>query len=315
MGETNIKQPRSRQSWLLRLVGVILFGVGLLAVFMGPLEMFCFYLFTEGGVFHYEGFGFGSFMFGNISAQILGYFFIAAIALPIGYGTIRQKRWARHLTMGLFRCWYILGLPLMVAFLFVLVSSKDASWIFAGFAGLLTFACYLFLPGLAIRLYNSPRANQFFSLDEAEKTWIEAIPIPLVGLAYVFVFFILVLFTQIFFNGLFPVFGTWLTGLNGIVLIDFAMIALAIVLWGMIRLQPWAWWGGWMFFSLMFISYTLTLVLSRWDEMLVVLNIPAYELQYLEQIPFQGTFFAVLAGIPFLLTIGSILRTRSFFHR
>ena len=219
MEDSDSIPKHSRQTWLLRLIGAILLGVGLIAAFLVPLEMFCFYLFSEGGVFHYEGFGFGSFMFGNISAQILGYFFIAAIALPIGYGTIQQKRWARHLTLGLFRCWYILGLPLIAAFFFVLVSSKEISWVYAGLIGLITFACYWFLPGLAIRIYNHPLTKQFFKLDEAESTWIEEIPIPLVGLAYVFAFFILVLYTQIFFNGLFPLFGSWLTGLNGIVLI------------------------------------------------------------------------------------------------
>ena len=40
--------------------------------------MYCFYLFSEGGRFHYEGFGFGSFMFGNIASQIVGYYLIAA---------------------------------------------------------------------------------------------------------------------------------------------------------------------------------------------------------------------------------------------
>ena len=127
MRETNLKRQINKQPWVLRLIGGGLLGLGLISAFLGPLEMFCFYLFSEGGMFHYEGFGFGSFMFGNISAQILGYFFIAAIAIPIGYGTMRQRRWARHLTLGFFQCWYTVGFPLMIAFIAVLVSSKDVS--------------------------------------------------------------------------------------------------------------------------------------------------------------------------------------------
>lgn len=315
MGENDSKRQNIKQTWVLRLIGASLLGLGLITTFLGPLEMFCFYLFSEGGVFHYEGFGFGSFMFGNISAQILGYFFIAAICLPIGYGTLRQRRWARHLTMGFLQCWYIVGFPLMIAFIAVLVSSKDVSWFIAGLTGLLALVGYLFLPRLAIRYYERALTKQLFGMDEAEPTWIEEIPIPLLGLAYVFVLFILILFTQILFNGAFPLFGTWQTGLIGIVLIDFAMITLAIVLWGMIRLRPWGWWCGMIFFSLMFISYTLTLLLSRWDEMLAVMNFPIFELQILANIPLQGIHLAALAGIPFLLTIRSMFRTRSHFHR
>jgi hypothetical protein len=315
MGESSIGLQQPRRVWILRLIGVFLLGIGLLTAFLGPLEMFCYYLFSEGGVFHYEGFRFGSFMFGNLSAQIQGYYFIAAVVLPIGYGTWRQKRWARHLTLGLFQGWYILGLPLMVAFFAVLVSSKDLPWVFAGLTSLLTLAGYLIIPILGKRFYNSPITKQLFAKDMSENTWLEGIPVPLVGLGYVFVLFVLILHTQIFFNGIFPLFGTWLTGLKGIVLIDFAMISLAIVLWGVLRVQPWAWWGGMISFSLLFVSYTLSLVLSSWGEMLEVLNLPAFELQFLDQIPLQGTFFAILVGIPFVLTIVSILRSRSFFLR
>ncbi len=39
-------------------IGVFLLLIGLAAALLGPLEMYCFYLFSEGGRFHYEGFGF-----------------------------------------------------------------------------------------------------------------------------------------------------------------------------------------------------------------------------------------------------------------
>ena len=54
--------------------GLILLLIGAASAFIAALEMYCFYLFSEGGRFHYEGFGFGSFMFGNLAAQIVGYY-------------------------------------------------------------------------------------------------------------------------------------------------------------------------------------------------------------------------------------------------
>lgn len=36
----------------------VLISVG--AAILGPVEMYCFYLFGNNGLFHYDGFGFGS---------------------------------------------------------------------------------------------------------------------------------------------------------------------------------------------------------------------------------------------------------------
>src|SRR5512137_3172380 len=78
-------------------IGVLSLLGGTAVGALGPLEMYCFYLFSEGGRFHYEGFGFGSFMFGNIASQIVGYYLIAAMLIPLGYGHLKVRRWARVL--------------------------------------------------------------------------------------------------------------------------------------------------------------------------------------------------------------------------
>lgn len=309
-GET---RPKAR-ILILRLCGAVLLLVGLLAAFLGPLEMFCFYLFSEGGAFHYEGFRFGSFMFGNIAAQIMGYYFIAALLIPIGYGTIRLRNWARHLTLAAFRFWVVAGLPLIVAFFFVLVSSKELALPAVVLAGILLVASYLVLPGLAIRFYDHPDTRLAFGTQGANRTWLEAIPAPVLGLSTVFLFFIVVLHVHIFFNGMFPLFGTWMSGLEGIVLIDISMMLLLVTLWGTVRVRRWAWWGALVYFCLMTLSYLLTLVVSSWEEILLALNPPAFEVEILQGIPLQGYHFAILAGIPFLLTIGLIVRSRPHFR-
>ena len=87
------------RSLILAAIGIPLLSVGIVAAFMGPIEMYCFYLFSEGGRFHYEGFGFGSFMFGNIASQIIGYYLIAFVCIPLGYGHLKKRRWARTLAL------------------------------------------------------------------------------------------------------------------------------------------------------------------------------------------------------------------------
>ena len=115
------------RSLVLGLIGACLLLVGVAAAFFGPLEIYCFYLFSEGGPFHYEGFGFGSFMFGNLALQIMGYYLIAVVLVPLGYGHLRRLRWVRLFSLTLLWFWLVVGLPLAVAFLFILFSSKELS--------------------------------------------------------------------------------------------------------------------------------------------------------------------------------------------
>ena len=129
---------------ILVLIGILLLAAGIVIGFFGPLEMYCFYLFSEGGRFHYEGFGFGSFLFGNIAAQIIGYYLIGIVGVGLGYGHLAMRRWARKLTLTLLWFWVIFGIPLTLVFLFVLFSSKELSMV----AGLIAFV----LSGLAYSL-------------------------------------------------------------------------------------------------------------------------------------------------------------------
>jgi hypothetical protein len=299
----------------LRLIGAGLLLAGLFAVFLGPVEMVCFYFFSEGGRFAYEGFGFGSFMFGNLSAQIMGYYLIGALLVPVGYGTLTLQRWARHLTLAALRFWVVAGLPLILAFFFVLVSSKEVTPPTAIVASVLLVAAYLLLPGLGARFYDSPGTRQSFRERETSATWIEGIPVPILALGYVFAFYLLVLHTHIYFNGMFPLFGAWLSGLPGIVAIDIGILTLAVVLWGTLRRSVWGWWGGLAYFSLMALSYVLTLLSSTWQGILSTADFPAYEIAILQGIPAQGYHLAIIVGVPFALTIWLIVRSRPCFGR
>lgn len=74
----------------LRIIGVVLIIVGIIAAYYGPLEIFVFYLFSEGGRFHYDGFGVGPFWFAALVVQNIGYYIIAALFLPVGIGHVHS---------------------------------------------------------------------------------------------------------------------------------------------------------------------------------------------------------------------------------
>jgi hypothetical protein len=156
------------RSRILKLIGVVALIAGVGVGLLGPLEMNVFYYFTEGGRFHYEGFGFGSFMFGVIAAQILGYYLIAIFLMPLGYGHLRLRRWARPLALTLLWFWLIVGIPIIVAALFVIVSNKDPSPIGVLLAIILLGFSYLVMPGLLIRFYQSREVCLAFEARDAK---------------------------------------------------------------------------------------------------------------------------------------------------
>jgi hypothetical protein len=294
-------------------VGSVLVLVGGIAAIAGPLDMYCFALFLEGGRFHYDGFGFGSFMFGNIACQIIGYYAIAAIFIPLGYGHLRLRRWARPFALAVLWSWLVLGIPLSIAFLFVLFTGKELSVTGAAVALIGVCLAYPLVPGLMIRFYRGRHVTSTFERAERYSTWIERLPVPIMVLGMLFAFYVLVLHVLILFNGVFPLFGIWLTGLPGIAVIDVGILCLVGLLWGVLRQQRWAWWGSLVYFTTMTASWSLTLATSTWSGILAALAFPPFEMAILRGIPLQGAHFAALAGVHLVLTLIAILRARDSF--
>ena len=304
-------QDRSR---ILVLIGVLLLLVGLACAVLGPVEIYCFYLFSEGGPFYYEGFGFGSFMFGNIASQIIGYYLIAIVCIPLGYGHLRMRRWAGTLSLTLLGFWLVAGVPLIVVFMFILFSAKELSLAGALIAVISTILSYTLVPGLLIWFYRSRDVKLTFETRDPNSYWIEAVPLPVLVLGSLFLLYAIALHILIFFNGIFPVFGVWLFDLQGVLLIDILIVCLAGLIWGTLRLRTWAWWGSLAYFGLMTLSSILTLSRSSLLDILSAMNLPKMETEILQRMPLHGLHFAPLIGIPLLATLGLIVYSKRYFE-
>ena len=301
------------RSLVLALLGAPLLLIGTTAALLGPAEMYCFYLFSDGGRFHYQGFGFGSFMFGNIAAQIVGYYLIAIVLISLGYGHLKVRRWARPLSLALLWSWLVVGMPLALVFFFILLATKELSVPAVLVTVVLLAASYFVIPGLLIRFYRSRDVRLTFEAKDPRSGWIERLPVPVLRLAALELFYTVVLHIPILFNGIFPLFGTWALGLQGILLLDASIACLALLTWGVLRQRTWAWWGSLIYFGLMISSAIVTLSTSSYADILSILSFPPTEVAFLDGLPFQGFHFAVLIGIPLLLTLGVIVLARPHF--
>jgi hypothetical protein len=302
---------------VLALFGSALLLVGILAAFLGPVEIYCFYLFSEGGRFYYEGFGFGSFMFGHIASQILGYYVIAAVFIPLGYGHLRVRRWARTLGVTLFWFWLVLGLPLMIVFLGTLFSAKDLPPAVALGVVVALALSYPLVPVLLIRFYQGHNVRWTFDTRDPDPCWIEGLPQPILVLSSLFVFYAIVLHVPIFFNGLFPCLGVWLTGLQGIIALDIAIMGFVGLTWGTLTQRGWAWWGALLWVGLLTLTSIGTFLASSYQEILAAMSLPPFEMGILQGVPLEGGHLAAFVGIPLVVTLVVLLFSKRHFgaHR
>jgi len=311
---TNRNVAHRDRSPILVAIGALLLLIGIAAALLGPVEMYCFYLFSEGGRFHYEGFGFGSFMFGNIASQIVGYYLIAIVLIPLGYGHLKVRRWARTLALTLVGFWLVVGVPLTVVSSFVAVASKDLSLAVVLIMLVALALSYLVVPGLLIRFYGSRNVRLTFEARDPQTYGVERFPIPVLVLCSLYLFYVVVLHILILFNGIFPLFGVLLVDFQGILLLDILIACLACLIWGTFRLRTWAWWSSLIYFGLLTSSSILTLCRSSLSDILSKMKFAPAEMEALQGLPFQGWHLAAFIGIPLLLALGLIILSKRYFR-
>ena len=301
--------------WLLRLLGSGFMLLGLLGAYYGPLEFYPFYLFSEGGRFHYPGFGFGAFMFANIAAQVMGYYLVALVFIPLGYGHLRLRDWARPLALTYVTVWLVLGLPLSLTVLFMLFSVKDLSVAAGVFFLVLAVFGYPVAPLLLVRFYRWRRVVGVFTYQPDQDGGWSTAPILSRALVVLSLFFALALHTAIFLNGSFPLFGGWLHGLQGIMLLDVSIWLLAFLAWTALKRYRWSWWIGAAVYAALLATVASTLVVTDFQNLLIGLNLPERELVLLGGMPLEGWHLALFAGIPLAATLGLWVSARRYFNR
>lgn len=311
--QEEVSQSKNRR-WLLKTFGALLLLVGAFFAFVGMVEMECFYLFSEGGRFAYEGFGFGTFMFANIAAQIAGYYMIAATGVVLSVGHLGLKRWARELSLTLCVSWLIVGLPLTLIALLMFITAKDPST--PGFLAALPVAAIVYpvAPLLLIRFYQSERVRCTFEEADPNPSRLAGIPLSVRVLCVLMVLVIFALHGMVLLNGMFPLFGILLVDLPGILALDVTFLLIGILIWGLARLKVWAWWGTLLIFVFLAASTLLTLPRYTVGSILTMMRFAPLEVEAFSHLPFLGVSPTLVAVLPLLTMLGLISWTYRHFR-
>jgi len=305
---------RDRRTILVTL-GIVLLLAGIGCAFIGPVELHVFYLFSAGGRFHYEGFRFGSFMLGNIALQVAGYYLIAAVLIPLGYGHVALRRWVRPAALALLWTWLLLGLPLLVVLFFMTVSVKAFSTAGGVVFVVLLGASYFLVPWLGIRFYQGRNVRSTLEARDPQPGALEARPVAILVICLLDLFFLIALHVPLLYRGLFPVFGTLVGDLEGTYLTAAAVLGLGLLLWGTWQQRAWAWWGSAAFYGLLAASWLVTFAQTSYAELLAWLQFAPTEMEALSGIPLQGYEIGLFVGLPMLACLAVILASRRHFGR
>ena len=298
---------------VITLIGLLLLIIGIIAAIVGPFEFYCYYLFTEGGRFHYEGFGFGSFMFGNITMQIWGYYIIALICIPLGYGHLKKNIWIQKISLTLLYVWVIVGIPILPIIFFIIVTSKEPSLVFIVLSAIFCLLSYTLIPALLIKFYKSKSVEMTLKKNEKKYNFIDKYPISLIMTLILYVFYIYAFHVLLLFQGIFPFFGQWLTDFKGIIFTSLSILFFIVLIIGTLNRKLWSWWISFCYFCFFISSSIITLLLSDFSEIVTLLNFPPTETKALINIPLKGFHLSVIFGIPLIITLGVIIFSRKYF--
>ena len=297
------------------MIGGLILLLGITAAFIGPLEIRVFYLFIEGGRFHYEGFQFGSFMFAYLTVQTVGYYAIAVVCTLVGYAHLKLQRWAGAAVLTLLWFWMAAGFPLTVLLYLMFLTSKATSVVDLALTLPLTVFVYPVVPWLLIRFYQSRGVQQTFAQRNPAPSWLECIPLRVRVVCVFLTLAIAALSCLILVNGVFPWFGTLLTGTSGILALDVAILGLAGLIWGLAHQVALAWWLALIDFGLTTVSTLITFSQYTYRETLEAMALPPHEMEWFQDIPFIDSYPAPVLVIPLLVLLVGLVAIRRAYQR
>ena len=306
----------------LKFIGGVLILVGLVGAYYGPLEIYVFYLFSEGGQFHYPGFGVGTIWFAYLVIQNMGYYIVAAICIPAGYGHLKLRRWALTLVRLFSWFWLGAGILLFINLLFIVpvVLKLNLSWEVlltrASIIGLFAIIMLILLPTLSLWFYKSKKVQAIFEAQDQNLYWTERYPFSLLALLLLLTMMIVVMHITILFQALFPLFGQFILGRQSVYLISLCILLLGILMYEIVKLKIWAWWGTIGFLSALTISSLISFSRYSFYDIISMMDLPVYEMDFLNQMTVLHDFrLVVLAAGPLVTALGLLIYSKRYFEK
>ncbi|MFA5359029.1 MAG: hypothetical protein WC310_04410 [Patescibacteria group bacterium] len=295
----------NKRKALIKITGILFLVIGLFSLFFVPVEFTSFYAFSEGGNYHYDGFGFGSLMFAFIIFNAMAYFVLACLGIPLGIGNISLKKWGYNLSVAVFRALLILGLALLasVLFSFDLLKVFEPNQLFIILLFILLF--FIVLPYFLIRFYKNPNTIKLFKSSDVESYFAKQSPGKLTIILLNF-FWILLFYLLLFFKSAFPLFGEFVFKKEGTHCLSVAIFILFILTYLLYNNKYYSKYWTLGYYLALFTSFVMTFLKHTTNDFINLLNLPVYEVE--KVVP----AFWIPAGINLVFFFGLLILIQIF---
>jgi hypothetical protein len=183
---------------------------------------------------------------------------------------------------------------------------------------LLTFAALLLIvaiPGLLLFFYNQKSVIELFHSPDDKGNVSQIMPVRSYLVLLVLSLFILLFHILIFYQGIFPMFGKFLTGLSGITIYGLLILIMILLIYGIINKVYISWIVSIVLFSILIVSSIITILSYKYSEIIELLKFPKLENDIFVKFPLKSIY--LLIPILYILTASLIIiiRSKKYFNK
>jgi len=269
----------------------------------------------------------------NRQTMIAGMVFYLPLAVAfiwMGIGLVRARRWAWTLTVVLSWMWLIMGVVASVMFVSFMGPMMSASIAQQGkvppeaimpvqiITGAFLACGYILLPGVFLVLCHRESVRATCQRRDPKIPWTDRCPMPVLALSILLAFSVVSMSSLVAYGPVMPVFGVFLSGASGAVVILLIALVLAYLAWGTYRLQMAAWWGTLLLWIAGGVNMVLTFRRTDLLELYEKVGMPADQVEmmrksgFFESMSHWGPWMGLVGAAAWL---GYLLYVRRYFVR
>jgi hypothetical protein len=254
---------------------------------------------------------------------------LAVAFIWLGIGLVRARRWAWTLTVVLSWMWLIMGVVgfvMVVFFMGPMMASiaqqgkmpPEAMMAMRIILGASMGCIYILLPGVFLVLCHGESVRATCQMRDPKVRWTDRCPMPVLALSIILALSVVSMSSLVAYGCVMPLFGVFISGAAGAVVILLIALALAYLAWGTYRLKLAAWWGTLLFGIAGTLSMVVTFSRTNLMEMYEKMGMPADQLEmmrktgFVESISDRAPWMNLVGGAAWL---GYLLYVRRYFVR
>ncbi|HEV2841201.1 MAG TPA: hypothetical protein VGW39_07760 [Chthoniobacterales bacterium] len=272
----------------------------------------------------------------NFRTLIPGIVMFAGLAITfiwLGIGSMMARRWARALLLVLSWSWLIVGivstavLVAMIPHFSAIVEAArppgqpempaEARAFLMVIPAIVIVVNYIVIPAALVFFYGSKHVKATCEVRDPVTRWTDRCPLPGLGCALWLAFgAAMMLLAPLAYRGVFPLFGTFVSGAMGSVIYVVFAGFWAYAAWALYRLDSRGWWIA--FAGLCLVAVSSFITYSRHDvsELYRLMGTPEEQIEQIQKFSFlKGKAMAWMMLIGMAPFLGYLVYVRKFFRK